>query len=103
MYLHKSSSKAITGVGLYVVLFPAVSRLRALRQAVQRLMEVARRLNSRRTSQGALELESSEVTVQMAESQEIKDLIPKQVCVCQRWGGGGGGGFGPGLWAEEAL
>ncbi len=60
-------------------------------------MEVARRLNSRRTSQGALELESSEVTVQMAESQEIKDLIPKQVCVCQV---GGGGGIGQETWSR---
>ena len=53
-----------------------------LRQAVVSLTDIARVLRRRRTEQGAVELDSVEVKVQMSEDKDttkIENLIPKQV------------------------
>lgn len=44
-------------------------------------MEISRKLRHRRTSCGALELESVEVQVQLSETKSIEDLTPKEVSV----------------------
>ncbi|XP_069126738.1 DIS3-like exonuclease 1 [Argopecten irradians] len=49
-----------------------------LRTAVCRLMEVARHLKARRVRGGALELESTEVQIQLTETNSVEDLTPKQ-------------------------
>lgn len=59
-----------------------IQRLPPLKWAVNNLMEIARKLKCHRTREGALELEGSEVTIQMDKSkEEVRDLIPKQVCI----------------------
>ncbi|XP_041372546.1 LOW QUALITY PROTEIN: DIS3-like exonuclease 1 [Gigantopelta aegis] len=52
-------------------------RVADLRWSVCKLMEIARGLKSRRVASGALELESSEVTVEMDDKNQIEDLTPK--------------------------
>lgn len=66
------------------LLTPALllSRVADLRQAVVSLTDIARVLRHRRTEQGAVELDSVEVKVQMnkdKDTTEIENLIPKQV------------------------
>lgn len=50
-----------------------------LKEAIDLLMLVARRLKSRRVKGGALELESVEVQVQLSETKSIENLNPKEV------------------------
>ncbi|XP_060081062.1 DIS3-like exonuclease 1 [Ylistrum balloti] len=49
-----------------------------LRAAVCRLMAVARHLKARRVRGGALELESTEVQIQLTETNSVEDLTPKE-------------------------
>ena len=73
-------SKTTTNQLLVILYFITCTRLREVRWSVCKLMEVARTLKSRRTTGGALELEGSEVTIQMDKSKdEITNLLPKQV------------------------
>ncbi|XP_052794965.1 DIS3-like exonuclease 1 [Mya arenaria] len=53
-------------------------KVQELRETVDRLMQVARGLKSRRVKGGALELESVEVQVQLSETKSIENLNPKQ-------------------------
>ena len=55
-------------------------RVESLRWSVCKLMEIARGLKSKRVASGALELESSEVTVEMDDKNQIEELTPKDVC-----------------------
>lgn len=51
-----------------------------LREAINRLMDVARRIRKERLSKGALELESAEIRVKLDQNHKtVQDLMPK-VC-----------------------
>jgi exoribonuclease R len=59
-----------------------LSRIAELRSAVDALMSTARKIQERRTQQGALQLEGVEVQVQIDKNsaeKDITDVIPKQV------------------------
>ena len=43
-------------------------------------MAIARQLKGRREAGGAVQLEGTEVKVELNEEQEIENLVPKQVC-----------------------
>ncbi|XP_064620645.1 DIS3-like exonuclease 1 [Lineus longissimus] len=53
-------------------------RLYELRQAVNMLMKIARNFKARRVSGGGIELEGVEVQVQLDDSKNIEDLVPKK-------------------------
>ncbi|XP_021369057.1 DIS3-like exonuclease 1 isoform X3 [Mizuhopecten yessoensis] len=54
------------------------NKTKVLRSAVCRLMEVARHLKARRVRGGALELESTEVQIQLTETKSVENLTPKE-------------------------
>ncbi|KAK3732209.1 hypothetical protein QZH41_015302, partial [Actinostola sp. cb2023] len=56
----------------------SIEKLTELRLSITKLMDIARHLKSMRTIEGALELESSEVQVQLSDQKHIKDLTPKK-------------------------
>lgn len=53
-------------------------RIEELRWAIIKLMELARHFKAKRTEEGAVILEGSEVKVEMQE-ERIKNVIPKKV------------------------